>query len=295
MTRCCRLTTSVVFACALACSPSSQTEAEHLAPSPQTLADALTFHAAFDDSMDASYALGDNRIFSAPSFDELDQRTPGVIEGDIVIEPGAGRYGHALNFRTQNTKAVFYAAQGNVSFSPESWSGTISFWLNLDPASDLEPGYSDPIQVTDTAYNDNAIWVDFTDKNPRRFRLGVFGELDVWNQGQPNPSSNPAFNSRLVRVRELPFARGRWTHIAIVHEGLGGGAGSAALYLDGVEQGRSTDIAEPFGWDPSTAAVRIGVNYVGLFDELALFNRALTAQEIETLRTLEGGVSALHD
>ena len=40
---------------------------------------------------------------------------------------------------------------------------------------------------------------------------------------------------------------------------------------------------EPFVWDLSKAAIRLGVNYIGLFDELALFNRALAAAEVEEL------------
>ena len=41
-------------------------------------------------------------------------------------------------------------------------------------------------------------------------------------------------------------------------------------------------------------AVRLGVNYVGLFDELALFDRALTAEEVRTLYELPGGVASLY-
>lgn len=291
----CRFALSVVVACMCGCGPSAELAPEGPSPAAQALADALTFHASFDGTMDADYARGDARIHSAPSLDELDQRTPGVAGDDIVIEPDAGRFGDALNFRTQNTKAVVYNAEDNVAFSPQDWSGTLSFWLNLDPATDLEPGYCDPIQITDTAYNDNAVWVDFTDKNPRLFRLGVFGDLDAWNQGRENPPSNPVFLNRLVKVSEPPFAKGRWTHIVIVYDGLGGGSGSAALYLDGVEAGTTADIAEPFSWDLSAAAIRIGVNYTGLYDDLSIFSRPLTGQEIQTLGALEGGVASLYN
>jgi hypothetical protein len=72
-----------------------------------------------------------------------------------------------------------------------------------------------------------------------------------------------------VVVNEPPFAGGRWTHVAIVYGGLGGSGGKATLYLDGVAEGSSAEIVEPFGWDFATASIRVGVNFVGLMDDLA--------------------------
>ena len=48
------------------------------------------------------------------------------------------------------------------------------------------------------------------------------------------------------------------------------------------------------GWDPSKALVMLGLNYIGLFDELAIFNRALADQEVRTLYQLREGVASLH-
>ena len=72
-----------------------------------------------------------------------------------------------------------------------------------------------------------------------------------------------------------------------MHEGLGTPAGKATLYLDAAPQGTSTGIGEAFSWDMATATIRLGVNYVGLWDELAVFDRALTADEVESLHGLE--------
>ena len=80
----------------------------------------------------------------------------------------------------------------------------------------------------------------------------------------------------------------------ITHQGLGGVKGGVAtLYLDGVLQGKSPVISEPFGWDLERAAIRLGVNYVGLFDDLSVFNRELSAQEVKTLHQLKNGVKSL--
>lgn len=281
-----RLFTGVAVLLLAACGsqPPPEETVDALAP----LKESLTFHAPFDDGMDAAHALGDRRIYSAPSYQELDQRSPGHWGEDVEIAYDAGKYGNALKFNVKNTKALFYTAEKNVAFSETGWTGTISFWLSLDPAVDLEPGFCDPIQVTDKAYNDAAIWVDFTKDNPRQFRLGVFGDLEAWNP-EKKPNEEAGFDARLVVVGQPPFAAGKWTHVVIVHEGLGTPAGKATLYLDAQPQGTSESISEAFSWDMATATIRLGVNYVGLWDELAIFSRALSAGEVTALHGLEHG------
>ena len=260
------------------------------------LSDALTLHASFDTGTDADWALGNRQIFTAPSYDELDQSVPGLGNPAVEVADGAGRFGHALRFTQRNQHAIYYEAEDNVPYSPDGWSGTVSFWLSLDPATDLEPGFCDPIQITDAAYNDAAIWVDFTAENPRQFRLGVFGDLDVWNPGGLGPDANPAFDERVVVVDTPPFAGGTWTHVAITHTGLSTSDGGAAtLYLDGEPVQTRTSINEPFTWEPGQGAIRLGVNYVGLFDDLSLYSRALTDDEVRVLHALEGGAGELHD
>ena len=270
--------------------PSESIEADAAAG----LRDALLFHAGFDDGWDAGFAKGDSRLYTAPSYKEQDKATPGIGNPEVEIVSDAGGFQDALKFNQKNQHAIFYRAENNVSYSESSWNGTIAFWLSLDPASDLAPGFCDPIQITDAAYNDAAIWVDFTPENPRQFRLGVFGDLDAWNPENIPQDENPNFGNRVVVVDPPPFSRGKWTHVVITHEGLGGAQGGAArLYLDGHLQGAKTGIAEPFTWDVTKAAIRLGVNYVGLFDELAIFDRALTETEIQALAELKGGVSDL--
>ncbi len=267
---------------------------EETSGAAEALAGALTFHASFDNGLDADRAAADPVLYTAPSYDEQDQAQPGLGNPAVMLAEGAGRFGHALRFTERNQHAIFYRADGNIGYSPESWSGTVSFWLSLDPATDLEPGFCDPIQITDAAYNDAAIWVDFTGENPRQFRLGVFGDLDVWNPDGLGPNDNPAFTNRLTVVDEPPFAGDRWTHVTITYAGLGQPGGAATLYLDGERvPGGADDVGEPFTWDIELGAIRLGVNYVGLFDELALFGRPLDDDEVRALHALDGGVAAL--
>ncbi|MCS7024272.1 MAG: LamG domain-containing protein [Bryobacteraceae bacterium] len=260
-----------------------------------SLKEALTFHAAFDGKTDADLALGDRRIYFAPSYKAQREARAGLGDSPVELASGQGRFGDALRFREKNTRAIFYQAHRNVAFHSSNWSGTVSFWLRLDPDQDLAPGYCDPIQITDKAYNDSAIWVDFTkDERPRHFRLGVFGELKAWNPANLPSDKNPDFLNRLVVVQKPPFSRNGWTNVVITFQGLGSGNGWSKLYLNGVLQGEAGKIREKFFWDPALAAVRLGVSYVGFFDELAIFNRALADTEVTALYRLARGVGELY-
>jgi hypothetical protein len=238
------------------------------------------FRATFDGSTTAQTAAGDKNLYTAPNYKEPGKPT---LEGSGVEHAkGAGRKGDALKFPTKNTKAVYFKALSN--FNPQE--GTVSFWLKLDPDQDLAPGFCDPIQITGKAYNNSAIWVDFTkDDKPRHFRLGVFGDLKAWNPANTESDKNPDFNNRLVVVKKSPFTRESWTNVAITYMGLGTPTGSATLYLNGQGQGSNNAIKEVFDWDMTNAAIRLGVNYVGLLDDVAAFRRPLTAGEIKELAT----------
>jgi hypothetical protein len=79
--------------------------------------------------------------------------------------------------------------------------------------------------------------------------------------------------------------------VAITHAGLNTGAGGTArLYLNGRLQGAAKDIREPFTRNISQATIRLGVNYVGLWDDPSLFNRAVSDREVELLYQLKGGL-----
>jgi hypothetical protein len=256
---------------------------------------ALSFFASFDRGFHADYAHGDRLMYTAPSYRDLDEALADVVSPDIVIAKGQGRYGDALQFRKKNTQAVFYRAAVNVGYRPRNLGGTVSFWLSLSPDQDLEPGYTDPLQITDKAYNNAAIWVDFTrDDKPRHFRLGVFGDSAAWNPKNLSSEQNPFFNQRTVVVTQPPFAHGQWTHVAIVFSRIGNDSGGTAkLYLNGKLAGSADGIREAFNWEPALTTIRLGVNYVGLFDELSTFARPLTDAEVEALYRLDGGVGTL--
>lgn len=267
--------------------------ASDVAAAPQEeLAKSLVFHAPFDDSFDARVG-NDRSIYTA---DTLDRKTvtSGNHIADVTLVKDAGRHGGALRFREKTTPVLFFKGS-NAGYQAKDWSGTVSFWMKLNPDKDLREGYCDPIQITEKAWNDAAFFVDFDKDLPRAFRLGVFADYKVWNP-KDTPWEQIAVADRpMVPVAKPPFDAKKWTHIAWTFKGINSSDGSnaeATLYLDGKSQG---SIKQPskFSWDVEKAAIMIGIFYIGDYDDLAIFNRAFTEAEVKSLYELPKGVSSL--
>ena len=269
------------------------THAEHITQ----LARALTFHASFDHGADADYARGDKHAYTVvlPMGEIVTDGTPGITDATMSIAEGAGKYGNALAFTAASDAILYYKAAQNVAYSPAAFAGTASFWMRVDPA-EIDGQYADPFQLTDKIFSDDCIWIDFTkNDDPSDFRLGVFGDRKTWD-----PTNMQAFSKefywRMAKVTEPPFAKDRWTHVVITWDGLNNTQrGRARLYFDAEYQEATGIIREKFNWDVAQATIRLGTGpFVGLMDDIALFDRALTQEEISTLYHLERGVVELH-
>jgi hypothetical protein len=186
---------------------------------------ALTFHASFDRGLNADFAAGDPVFRQAPSMSKQAEAKPGLPEsGEVQLVRDAGRFGHALRFTKKKSPMPFFRAAKNVAYRTNNWSGTVSFWLSVDPATELEPGFCDPIQVTPRAWNDAGFFVEFekrTDDIP--FRLGVYPDFKVWNPNNKKWADVTAAEKPLVTARTTPFARGKWTHIVFTFENFNTG------------------------------------------------------------------------
>lgn len=263
-----------------------------------SLSKALTFHASFDHGPEADFALGDPQIYSATIADvqKVVALTPGLGAPSLSIAEGRGKFGAALEFTQENSHVVLYKAEQNVAYSPQAFRGSASFWLSLDPA-EIPGQYSDPLQLTDKDFSDACIWIDFTKNDtPSDFRLGVFGDQSEWDITNQRGKSEEFF-WRLAKVAEPPFAKERWTHVVVTWDGLNNTQpGRARLYFNAEYQGATGAIRERFTWDVAQAAIRLGMgHFVGLFDDIAFFNRSLTAEEIRVLYGLEHGVTELYE
>ena len=183
-------------------------------------------------------------------------------------------------------------------YRKSGWNGTVSFWLSVDPEADLAMGFCDPLQITSKAWNDAAFFVEFEKKtNAVPFRIGVYPDPAVWNpRNQKWEEMSPAEKPHVTVPAPTPFARGRWTHVVFTfeHFNTGRSDGVVTLYLDGRKAAQIPARQQTFTWDLDKTYIMMGIGYLGLWDELAIFNRALTAEEVGRLHALPTGVAGLH-
>lgn len=261
------------------------------------LVDALAFHATFDTCPDANFARGDQALYSAPAMDKRLSAVAGLPPGgEVSIAAQAGRFGGALRFTQSRGPMVFFKGGKNLPPLSPGWSGTVSFWLNTDPAKDLPDGFCDPFQVTSKQWDDAAIFVEF-EKRPTGipFRLGVYADKTVWNPTGRKFEEIPPAERPLVAVEKPPFSAGKWTHVAITLSGFNTGKpeGTALLFLDGQQAGAMSPRTQTFTWEAGREAIMLGLGYIGLMDDLAIFDRALTPEEIRQVFALKAGVAGL--
>jgi hypothetical protein len=267
-------------------------------PASASLASALVFHAPFDGSTDARLAPGDPALYWAPTWNRRQEAQRGLPpSGDTRHAVGEGRFGDGLRFTRRGAPIVFFKGGANSPWAGRNWQGSASFWLSTDPVAELQPGFCDPIQLLGRAWNDASLWVEFEKRadGTAPFRLGVYADLEVWNPAKRRIQDIPPAERPLVGVDHPPFSNARWTHVVFTWTSFNTGwpDGVARLYLDGRERGALTGRQQTFTWDPEASAITLGLNYVGLLDELAIFSRALTAEEVRVLHGLDRGVAAL--
>ncbi|MEE9349350.1 MAG: LamG-like jellyroll fold domain-containing protein, partial [Flavobacteriaceae bacterium] len=256
------------------------------------LKDHILFYSSFYGKTSADVALGDSNLYTAKNYKEAANAKKGLNDSNIVLAKGKGLSGDALHFKEAKTSAVFYKAYKNVGYSNTSWSGTVSFWLRLDPNKDLAPSYCDPICITDSKWSDAGLWVDFTVHNPRQFRLGAMGDIAVWDPN--NDSDETDWNKRTVTVNPSPFQSKTWTHVAIVFSKVNTKTKSEfKLYINGEFQGVVKDINDPFTWDAKNGKIMLGLGYIGLLDELTVFDKPLNSKEVKSVFELKNGIKTL--
>jgi hypothetical protein len=89
-------------------------------PIPDALRASLSFHASFDKGLDADFARGDPKIYSAADYKQQSSAKAGLCDVDAVIEKGAGvRGGDALQFRSKNVRALFFRGDRHAALALE--------------------------------------------------------------------------------------------------------------------------------------------------------------------------------
>ena len=247
---------------------------------------AVTFYASFDETVKAD--VGGGQL-------TLDTRSNHATEkGQFVIEKGidqkvftiaktkgiSGGALEAADVLPRNGRIVF-PAKGNIAFKKDGWSGSVSMWCKTDPDKLLKTKFCDPIQITEKGANNGGLWFDFNDAKPRDLRHGAFPFIPDGQKGigEDDPKSP------MVRVPGVGWKADDWHHVALTFKNLDTGKADAvtALYIDGKLIGEVKDRAIAMGWDIEKAGIYLSINYIGLIDELALFNKALSAEEVSLL------------
>lgn len=250
---------------------------------------AVLLHAPFDGKPDAIAFPKEGKLWTANALDRS-SFAPGIASPKVVFEK-SGKYGQCLRFLGK-TKEVLCFRGEELGYQPQNWSGTLSFWMRLNPDQDLEPGYCDPIQMTQYGWDNGSFFVDFDKDIPRDFRLGAFSDKKFWNPKDIPWEKLPVEERPMVTVHKPNFSKERWTHVAFTYKNINDSEGRdsrAALFIDGKLMG---ELKKPIKmtWEPSKVALMIGIEYIGDIDDLILFRRDLAEREIELLSNLPKGL-----
>jgi hypothetical protein len=272
---------------AIVCSEATMGETGQTGEAGGDLRKALTFYASFDAEVRGDFGGGT----LTPSTRHDDQERPGKfvfregIDGKVFrIATSAGIRGGALEVLDvlPHRGRIFFPAKGNLAYRENGWGGAVSFWVNIDPNTMLKTPFSDPIQITHKGANDGGLWTDFPDSKPRVFRLGAFPAVA---EGEKATSeAEPA--APLVTVKEIGFKQGEWNHVVMSWQNFDTGKpnAEAALFINGKRMGAIQNRPLAMRWDMEQTGIYVAVNYIGLLDELAIFNRPLSAEEVGALR-----------
>lgn len=256
----------------------------------------LLLHASFDNRLNADFALGDPTLYTAPTGNRS-QASAGLPDGNLVVhEKSAGRHGDALHFTQKMRPTVFFKGEKNLGYHTNGWSGAVSLWLRLNPDKDLQPGYCDPLQFVAQGWDEGNMFIEFSkDHTPRHFRYAIQPVKKSWNPTNRGWEAIPDTERPMVPVYQPPFTHDGWTHVVFCFGNINSGKndGWGRLYLDGKDQGIFANWSIPFNWDERQSALTLGLSYIGWMDDVAVFNRPLTGDEVQTIYRLTNGVRDL--
>ena len=265
-------------------------------PALHALRQAATFYASFDEAVRGDF--GGGALNPGTRFNHETEPGQFVFEAGIdrerfTIAPGQGIHGGALrptDVLPRNGR-IYFPLRGNVAYRPGGWGGAVSLWCNGNPNELLKTTFCDPIQITERGANNGGIWFDFNNARPRDLRHGAFPAVP--NGEKPIAEDDP--QAPLVRVPAVDWQTGQWHHVVLSwnHFDSGEPNATSSLYIDGQLLGQIRDRAIAMRWNVDRAGIYIAVNYLGLLDELTIFGRPLTHEEVQTLRAVPGGMAPL--
>jgi hypothetical protein len=256
---------------------------------------AVLFYASFDETLKPD--VGTGMLWTRFNHEKEPGAfvfEPGFDEKVFRIAKGKGVAGggclEATDVLPRNGR-IYYPLKNNLAFTKGGWGGTFSVWIDTDPNTLFKTKFCDPIQITQKGATNGGIWFDFNDAKPRDLRMGVFPAVPAGAVGikEDDPKAP------MVRVPKVGFKVGAWHHVVVSWSNFDTlkKDALATLYIDGKKIGDVKDRAIAMDWIVEKAGIYVAVNYVGLLDELAIFNRAITANEVALLHKTPGLLSGL--
>jgi len=256
------------------------------------LKSSLVFHASFDSMLSADFSKGDTTALIKKGKEFV----PCVFNDDVKLDSTDGKFGGCLHFPKKGVTRPQFSGVNVLGYNDQSWSATVSVWLRLTPDEDLEPGYCDPVQIVGDDTKKGFIFLEWSkNETPRFFRYAIRPLSQIWNPTNVQWDEIPFDKRPMVQIANAPFRRDVWTHAVFTLKGINDKAAkpSGSLYLNGQLQGRITGWDLTFDWKPESVALVLGAAYVGHLDDLAVFDRALSDDEVKQVFQLERGIASL--
>ena len=206
-----------------------------------------------------SSALGMNSVHNVGSL---------ATYGNAVTQDPAGRYGSALRLGGSDDYLALPGDSGgdfpglpaNIPFGKDSY--TIAAWIKPDASAVFNAGFVG--------------WGNYGATNQvNAFRMD--SDDGLHNYWWANDFGNPNLG--------VNFKDGLWHHVAVAYDSI---TGNQVMYIDGLPVLTATG---RFNLDVRPENFRIGTtnglaeDFTGLMDDVAIFNAALTADQIRTIMT----------
>jgi hypothetical protein len=216
---------------------------------------------------------------------------------DAKLIDDAGRFGGALFFPHKSSFRPLFRNAGVIGYNRADWSTTVSVWLRLNPDRDLAPGYCDPIQIVGDDSKKGYVFLEFSkDETPRLFRYAIRPLFKIWNPNNVAWADIPFDKRPMVQVERPSFSSKQWTHVVFTLENVNDKSEPqlGRLYINGELKGAIENWDLTFDWEPAKVHLVLGAAYVGHMDDLAVFNRALSLDEVKQLYALQNGIGELY-
>jgi hypothetical protein len=251
---------------------------------------AVTLYASFDEWPEADFGGGDTKFWTRSN----DPNAKGKylhkkgFDAEIFKINKKGLHKGCLEATDvlDNNGRLYFPMKGNIAFNKDGWSGAVSMWINGDPNTKLKTKFCDPIQITEKGAGNGGIWFDFNDAKPRDLRHGAFPAVEEGRKGigEDDP------DAPMVWLKRVAFKNGEWRHVVLSWKNFDTGKKDAVsqLWIDGKLIGEIKDRAIAMKWDVEKGGIYVSISWIGLIDELAIFDRAVTEAEIKDLHKNPG-------